>query len=220
MSIVNKTNKQYRDYQIIDIINGIIHLKDHTLSKYKNVIDNVFNQYNSGNIKTIIDAGCSLGGIGLKLATLNGIEKVTLNNVTGSELNTAKEISHLCDISNVEFSYDNIFNITDSYDLTLYFALIHHLLRVKSISDILQMINIQTNMYTVMEIPIKGDALLNKIVQDSKIEDPWSDRYKALYTLDDLTSHISDVFDVLAVNKIEYGSGDLNRYSFVCKSRK
>lgn len=212
-------SKKYNDYQIIDVINGVIHLKNHTLEKYVTVIKNVFNQPNSNNIKTVLDAGCALGGIGLKIATINGIEKVTLNNVTKSELNTSKEIAKLCNISNIEFSDDNIFNIKDNYDLTMYFALIHHLSRVKDITNILQMIRDQTNLYTVIEIPIKGDVLLDKIVEASKIENPWINRYKVLSSVNELSEQIETIFDVLSIYKIEYGSDDLNRYAFVCKTK-
>lgn len=180
MSTDESKNKQYTNYQMIDVVNGELHLKTHTFAKYDVVCNNVFKQSDADSIRTVLDAGCSLGGIGLKIATLNGIYNVMLNNVTISELDTAKEIANLCNITNVEFSSDNILNLNTNYDLTLYFALIHHLLRTKDITDILQIINDQTNLYTVIEIPLRGDASLHNIVEVSNIDNPWSTKYKPL----------------------------------------
>lgn len=223
---INSEVKHYNDYQVIDITGDVITLGSHTLLKYNTVIQNIFNQFDNevtfgkSNIRTVLDAGCSLGGIGLKISKNNNIESVMLNNVTVSELNVSKEIAELCGIKNVIFSSDNIFDVKDRFDLTMYFALIHHLLRCKDITEILQMIRCQTNMYTVMEIPVQGDALLDNIVNASQIQNPWSTRYKALTSVDVLKQSIETVFDVIRVHEIEYGSKDLCRYVFICRIKK
>lgn len=215
--------KKYKDYQYVNIYNNgsinALELESHTLKKF-NIAKSVANECTS-----VLDAGCSLGGIGLSLSFLDNVKSVTLNNITEYELNVAKEIHNelLKNKNNPQhnkeilFSSDNIITLEKEYDLTLYFALIHHILKSETIDFIINMIYHQTKKYTVVEVPLKGDTLLNNVIRDSGLEDPWSDRYVPLINADSFIKYLSGKFQVLSVHHIDYGSDKLIRHAFVCK---
>jgi len=210
-------SKVFNNYQYVEVKNKIVNLKEHTLDKY-NVATEVIKE-----CKTVLDAGCSIGGIGLKLSQESHVESVTLNNITKNELNTAKEIGSLIESKNVKYSDENIFELKDTFDLTMYFALVHHLLRVKSFDEIMEFIKKQTNKYTILEIPIKGDALLDNVIKASQITDAWtatSGRFYPLTSCGTLFTSLSKHFEIVSVQKMHYGSGNLARYAFVCKIKK
>jgi hypothetical protein len=219
-------SKRYNDYQHIEASRGQLELFSHTYDKYvlgSQVVDD--------GCESVLDAGCSLGGIGLKLATHPGVQRVVLNNITKSELARGQEIAGIVGLTDpndpisktsdgrdrvIQFSDQNISDINDTFDLTLYFALIHHLLRVQTIDQILEMIARQTNKYSVIEVPVAGDALLKNIF--NAVHDPERDaRYKALGSCDEFQSHLEKYFTVMSVHRMNYGAGDLVRYAFVCK---
>lgn len=203
-------SNKYINYQYININeNGYMSLDNHTLLKY-NLISN-FKDYNS-----VLDAGCSLGGIGLKLAYDNPNIFITLNNMTDNELNTAREISSNCTILNVNFDDRNLINITESYDLTLYFAILHHIIRTIGVKNTMELIKKQTNMYSIIEIPFKGDALLNKVFNGNY------DNIIELCSVDNFIKCLKEYnFELLEYGHIYYpNSSDLNRYYFKLKKNE
>ena len=206
--------KKYKDYQSIKIdINKKIILEGHTLIKYL-ITNKIITKYH--NQFTLLDAGCSLGGIGLNIAQ-NYNSFITLNNITTNELNTAKEISSLCNITNVEFTNINILNIENKYDITLYFAILHHLLKYKKPEEIIDILKKQTKDYMIIEIPIKGDKLLDLVVNN--IVEPWENNYKILESHNNFINFIkNNNLYILESGKIYYpNSNDLNRYYYLIK---
>ena len=129
----------------------------------------------------------------------------------------------MIEAKNVKYSDENVFDIKGNFDLTMYYALVHHLLRVKTFDEIMVMIVKQTNKYTILEIPVKGDALLDNIIKASQINDPWTattGRYYPLTSCGILFTCLSKHFEIVSVQKMHYGSGNLARYAFVCKINK
>lgn len=206
----NLAKGSYNDYQAINIIEpGMITLLDHTKTKYE-----IAKKHLNSQIESVLDAGCSLGGIGLKLATIPGVTRVVLDNLTVSELDTAREIGDKLGLTNVEFTSETLTNLDINVDMGLYFAIFHHLLRNNSIDELMQLVLRQVNKIAVIELPIKGDALLDMIV--STCDDPWNTRYSALSSVDALKMALGKYFVISEEIKMDYGSGDLNRHAFVC----
>ncbi len=219
-------SKEYNDYQYINIDDkGYMTLENHTLLKYNLTTD-------FKNFKTVLDAGCSLGGIGLKIAYENQNSFITLNNMTDNELNIAREISANCTIFNVNFDDQNLVNLNQQYDLTLYFAILHHIIKSVGLEQTLELIKNQTKKYSIIEIPLKGDALLDRLFNGSVqgTQTQTCCNYKDIDVLPEgPPSALSSVdtfkecltknnFEILDFGKIDYpNSPDLNRYYFKLK---
>lgn len=213
-SLSKLTKGSYNDYQAIDIPEtGVIVLHSHTKTKY-----DIAKKYVTPQITSVLDAGCSLGGIGLKLANDDGISKVILDNITVSELATAKEIGGKLGLTNVEYSSEGLVSLDVKVSMGLYFAIFHHLLRAHSFDDLMKLVIRQVSDVAVIELPIKGDALLANIV--STCEDPWNTRYATLESADSFKNAVSKYFNVVEHIKMDYGNGNLNRHTFVCYIRK
>jgi hypothetical protein len=204
--------KCYTQYQYINIDKfGKISLCDHTLNKYL-IADKVLN-YNN-DYKTVLDAGCCIGGIGLKIQQQFPNINVTLNNITLDEISVANEIKNNLILYNTVINKDNITSIKNKYDVCFYFSLIHHLLRNNSIDNILNIIFKQTNNYAVIEFPIKGDHLLDIVVSNSV--NPIN--YEFLYSLDNLINTISKYVIVKEVIKVDYKNDIFKRYAIICSN--
>lgn len=205
-----KIEKNYVQYQYVNI-NGLgkITLGDHTLNKYC-ITERVLN-YNN-NYKTMLDAGCCIGGIGLKIAQEYPHLHVTLNNITKDEICVAEEIKDNLIISNVTINIDNIIMIKNKYDVCFYFSLIHHLLRDKPLIDILDIIFSQTEHYAVIEFPIKGDKLLDIVISNSQ----YPENYEFLSSLGNLIDVISKYVRVKEVIKVDYLYDSFRRYAVIC----
>lgn len=213
-SMSKLTKGSYNDYQAIDIPEtGVIVLHSHTLTKYE-----IAKKYITPQITSVLDAGCSLGGIGLKLANDDGISKVILDNITVSELETAKEIGGKLGLTNVEYTTEGLVSLDVKINMGLYFAIFHHLLRSHSFDDLMKLVIRQVSDVAVIELPIKGDALLANIV--STCDDPWNTRYATLASVESFKQAVSAYFTVAEHIKMDYGNGDLNRHTFVCYIKK
>jgi hypothetical protein len=207
------TETKFEDYQFIGIDReGQLNLSGHTKLKYQlaNIAVNLLPPD-----FTAIDCGCSLGGIGCKIAHDNPLSHVTLNNLTTSELLTAEKISQWICINNVSFNNTNIVNDARSYDLTMYFALVHHLLKDIPFIQLIQFIHSMTNKYAVMDVPLKGDALLDMIMANGNLH--YNQSFVLLESVEIFQEAIKDYFTIVHSEKIEYGSSDLNRHGFVLK---
>ena len=206
------TEKDYNQYQLVSITsNGTIELKDHTLSKF-NIAERVLKRGDT-RIRTVLDAGCCIGGVGLKIAQENPSIIVTLNNITSDEVLVMESIRKELSINNSVIDTNNVIDINDKYDVTLYFALVHHLLRNYTISDILQTIKKQTRYYSVVEFPVQEDHLLAIVKSNSG----KPENYKFLQTLGSLIDTICSFVNIEEVIRVEYSSPSISRYALVCR---
>lgn len=209
--------KTFDNYQHFDVnSDGELHLRSHTLEKY-----NAFNelvQSNPGDFEgdfTIIDYGCSLGGIGTKIAQQYPNSFVTLNNITKDELNVCVNNINASCLTNIKVNDQNVVNDKSTYDVCLYYALLHHILKIKSFDEIIKMVYDQTKLYAIIELPFSDDALLKKVMEESMTY--YEESYKYLESVDIFCVVVKKWFSVLSSKKIHYGSHDLNRYVFTLK---
>ncbi len=230
------------DYQKILIDhNGKINLFTHTRSKMQIVQETLKLITDRTHPISFLDAGCALGSIGNCIAQDNPNLQVTLNNITKVELDTAKFIAKETLLQNVSFSDCSITDYKASFTCTAYFAVFHHILKNLTIDQVCQVIKSQTNEYAIIELPVQGDILLDKIVganaenTNRSISDVWNTTYKCLQSVNELMSCLQKHFSVISVDKIDYNlhnetfSGnsvslddrpdDLNRFVFVCKMK-
>jgi 2-polyprenyl-3-methyl-5-hydroxy-6-metoxy-1,4-benzoquinol methylase len=209
--IKTMSDKYYINYQYVYIFDKMIELDSHTDIKY-NLAYDLFKEVGSENITSIIDAGCSLGGIALKLAQTFPNIIATCNNITSSELDTAKEIANYTNIQNALFLGNNIMEkpVTTKYDVGLYYAIFHHILRNNNIFTIFAHIKEQVNKYAIIELPFKGDALLDMICNSK-----FNLNYKVLTSPEIFITYLYGYFKLLSYGPIYYPhSPDLNRYYF------
>lgn len=207
----NGFDNLHLNYQHLRVVDTHLEIFGHTKEKYllaKKVIDS------DPSISSVLDAGCSIGGIGSKIAQKYPNTKVMLNNITKNELETAKKIVKDSNLSNVDTSDTNLFDINKKYDLTMYFAILHHIFRFHTPEKVIDMVRRQTNKYAVIEVPLKGDALLAKLLNHSN---HWGNNFFILDSVESFTMFLSkNNLKVLESNKIIYpNSPDLNRYYFI-----
>lgn len=203
------------DYQKISIDrNGIISLHIHTLDKFnllKSILPYLPEKF------SVIDCGCSIGGIGGKIAQLYPKSNIVLNNITKNELDTAKSMfSKLC-LNNIVYDDTNIMSYDKVHDVTLFYALLHHLLRDMTFNELIEKIYKMTNIYSVIELPFYGDVLLAKVVKHGNLK--YENTYKYLENTNNFMSEISKYFEIIDSKKIDYGTDDLNRYGFVLRKK-
>jgi 2-polyprenyl-3-methyl-5-hydroxy-6-metoxy-1,4-benzoquinol methylase len=216
----NNSGKHFNNYQNLSIgENFTVQLHDHTLEKFNYfyfLLENKFiNQHEN---LFILDAGCSIGGIGLKIAQLYPNFTVLLNNINNDEINICSQnIDDLC-MTNISIYSDNLKSLDKQFDCTLYFAILHHLLKFEDKFDnIVDMIKYQTKHYTIIEVPLIGDALLNNIINNSNVN--YHDTFRYLENKDLFLEKFIPFFDIIMCEKIIYGNGDLNRYVFILKKK-
>lgn len=202
----------YQSVRVLSYASNKIELLGHTQDKYL-LAEKIIQKY-SDQISTALDAGCSLGGIGCKIAQRNPSMSVMLNNITESELKFAINLAEQSGCKNTSFNDTNLINIDSKYDLTLYFAILHHIFRQATPAEVIAMVKRQTNKYSVIEIPLKGDTLLNLLMNHSN---HWNENF---YMLEDVQSFSSFLqqngMEVIEHNPIVYpNSPDLNRHYFV-----
>ncbi len=205
-NLITKSYKQYQDVTITR--NCDIVLGSHTAFKY-----NLSTKVMGLTMKSVLDAGGCIGGISLKLAQQYPSCQVTMNNITLNEVDVAKEIKEKLNIQNIVIDTTNITNIKKSYDVTLYFALVHHLLKNMTFKEVIDLIISQTNKCTIIEFPLKGDRLLHEVMK-------WANdtsTYDILQSRGSLEIELNKYFYVREVVKVDYGTDQLLRYAFICK---
>lgn len=209
--IKNTIACEYNEYQYINIDdNCVINLSRHTKEKF-DIVSKLI-KTNNMNHFTIIDYGCCLGGIGSKIAQLYPESKVFLNNITVSELNICEEIKNKLLLSNVTINNNNVTEDKNSYDVCLYFAVLHHILRSKKFDDVINMVLLQTKKYTIIELPFGDDVLLKNVKMAATID--YSNTYYYLENIDIFKKEISKFFNIIDISKIDYNTNELNRYAF------
>lgn len=205
---------RHSNYQFLHIDReGLLHLEGHTLLKFQ-LAEEILSELPKGF--TAIDCGCSLGGIGNLIAQRRPDSQITLNNLTVSELDTAQEVSqHLC-LNNVSFDNTNILTFRErSFDLTMFYALLHHLLKDIPFHELIRFIHSMTHLYTVVDIPLKGDVLLDNIIANGNLA--YHDSFVMLESIETFQEAIKDYYQVVVSRKIDYDSSQLNRWGFVLR---
>jgi hypothetical protein len=205
---------KYDNYQLFTINDeGVIDLTSHTLSKYQ-IVENLIKDK---NVKTILDARCYVGGIGLKLAQEFPELQIHLNNETVDELEKAQKNAKSCMLFNVAFTAVPVQMIRphrlQKYDVTMYYSTFHHLLKTMTIDEIILIVRSQTQKYCIIETPIMGDSLLDKIMkQPGRVEN-----FRCLASPETFRYHL--IMNQLKVNKcikLNYENNNLIRYAYIC----
>ena len=212
--IKKKINRKYTKYQHMNIDeNGTLDLFSHTLIKY----EIAYNLIKEKVPSTVLDARCCLGGIGLKLAQDFPDLNIHLANPDTDELNKTKQLSTDCMIFNTTFIPDQLSEIKSirntKYDLVIYYSLFHHLLKTLPIDEIIRRAKLQIGKYCIIEVPMRGDALLNRVMKlGTTVEN-----FQCLASPDTFRYYL--ILHRLKVNRcirINYGDSRLNRYAYVC----
>jgi len=207
--------RSYDDYQHYDITcDGAYVLRSHTLEKY-----NIFLKLakNLDQKFSIVDYGCSIGGIGMKIAQDFPLSDATLNNITIKELDICQyNIDNSC-VQNVILTNQNMIDDNKSYDVCMYFAILHHILKNKTMDECIEIILKQIKTYAVIELPFGHDVLLKDVVSNSITN--YKDTYYYLETIDRFVEKINQYFIVEYCEKIDYETDNLNRYAFILKKR-
>lgn len=208
-SIESNVKSKYKNYQYINIDGqGQLSLYKHTLNKFaivKKLLNNIDYPF------TLIDYGCCLGGIGCSVAQMYPKSQITLNNITQNELIVCNDIVKKCLLMNVVIENKNIVDDNNSYDICLYFAILHHILKNKTMDEIIQILMIQVKKYCVIELPFGDDALLKMVINDMAID--YKESFYYLETLEIFKEKIEKYFRVIDIVKIDYESDNLNRYA-------
>lgn len=204
------------DYQIGDINElGQININSSTLMKY-NVFNKIFTDENIKNNSSFLDAGCCIGLIGLKLLQTYPNLSGTFCNINKDELDKVK-LNYKKSIikSRAEFISDNAIHIGKKYDITIYFSLIHHLLRNNDIEFILEKIYNQTNNISVVEIPLFHDVLLQNLI--SSID--HNANFNFTINLFTIIKKLEIYFNIIDIIKIDYKNNELCRYAFILSKK-
>jgi len=211
--------KDYDIYQhfTTDANKGLV-LRDHTAEKGRiaHIACNMMRDAKKDF--TLLDAGCAIGGLGLSVAINYPESKVTLNNITATELQTCWEVANGLHVD-VEFNSENITSYSKRHDVCLYFAIFHHILKSTSFEDVIKIIKRQCAKYAVIELPVQGDVLLNMVLKNVS-GDAWSANYKNLLSEQALYDALSEHFDVVCSCQVDYKNHELLRYAYICKIRE
>lgn len=203
------------DYQHFKIdYNNHIELYRHTLDKFK-MTERLIPLYKKeDNIIRVLDAGCCFGGIGFKIAQTHSNVVVTLNNITESELKKMNELNSLLNLKNLDINSDNILEHFGTYDIGLYFSLVHHMLKNGDLKFVLNKIFSQCNI-AIIEFPIQGDGLLK--VNSNKLEEDKKSNYNVLVSLSILIENLEKHVKIYEIVRMNYNNDNIIRYSIICK---
>jgi hypothetical protein len=210
---VSSTTKRIDNYQSIVLRDGEVMLSSHTLKKFKYVND-LIRFAGARNIISVVDYGCAFGGIGMCVAKRFPSMQVSMFNIDAGEVDVCKEMIEFLKLGNAHACLQNVVNSDEQYDITLYFALLHHVLKSKSMAEVVNMISQQTLKYAIIEVPIGNDALLGIVKTNAALDYDCS--FKYLETVESFADMFKSRFELMKSEKIEYpNSPDLNRYVFV-----
>ena len=107
----------------------------------------------------------------------------------------------------------NLIEDTNSYDVTLYFAILHHILKNYTLDQVIELVYKQTKKYCVIELPFNQDVLLKNVIRYST--SVYEKSFKYLENTEIFEKVIQDKFDIMYSTKVDYGSKDLDRYAYV-----
>lgn len=182
---------------------------------------------------TFLDAGCCIGLIGIKIIQDFPLSSGRMCNLDPDEILEAERLidklriqrgSNQDSAGTLKVEHRNVLHIEDSFDITLYFSLIHHLLRLTNFENIIHLISKQTKKVAVIECPVGGDVLMAKVKEiglensddDGRLE--YSKRYsylESISTICDGIKRFAPELNVSKIIKIEYDSEQLQRYVFI-----
>lgn len=214
--IINSVGREitikYNDYQYIEISKeGNIMLGNHTLDKFT-IVKNFIGLVGMDEF-SLIDYGCSIGGIALSVAQMWPRSKVFLNNITRGELVICNKIKKDLLISNAVIENKNIVSDERVYDICLYFAILHHILKNMKFDDVMKMVLRQVGRYAVIELPFGHDALLSTVKNGARLR--YEETFCFLENIDVFKEKIEKYFTVRDIIKMDYKNDNLNRYAFV-----
>lgn len=203
-------SKTYNNYQKLTIDeNGVINLYSHTKDKY-DFFDKF--KYLLKPNSSICDMGCSIGGIGSKIAQMIPDSKVDLVNIDAHEVDICQEIKETICLSNIRIINDRIPNVKNIYDCGLYYAIVHHLMKDYTFDDILKMIKSQNRNIVIIEFPLEKDVLLQKIAKEGNLN--YNQTFYYLTNLEILSNKLKEHFNILDYKQIDYGTTELYRFVF------
>lgn len=165
------------------------------------------------HLNSVLDIQSTATGVGLKLAQDFPNILVTLGCATNEEISDTRNIISNCSVYNASVISGSMVDFKptngDRYDLVLYHSVI---LDLKKISNLFQSIRNQVGRYFVLEVPIKGDAQLNKIIktQTKKTYECLLSPYKFR------TYMCANGIKVNRCYHIDYGSRQIKRFLFIC----
>jgi hypothetical protein len=208
-----KNDIMFDHYQKASINNnGAIALYGHTLEKFNSFLKL---HYYLPEKFTVVDHGCNIGSIGGKIAQIYKNAFVTFININESEVDTLKFFFNDACISNYCLIKRNLMTIRNKYDVTLFFAILHHILKTHTISEVVDYVYETTNLFSIIEVPCGDDALLAMVKKHGALD--YNDTFAYLENIDKFKDAFSNKFVVLDCYKIDYQSHDLNRYILVLK---
>lgn len=201
-------------YQSGNIDNKNVTLYKDTLSKY-NIVEKLLKTINGENIN-VIDYGCVNGLLGIKIKKEYDNVNMVLCTSEDDEINASMENIKK---SGLELSIKKLYlspkTLTDEkYDITLFFAIVHHLLhQTKSKEFLLNMLVKNTKKYSIIEVPLKEDTHFNAYAKSCPEE------FKIFETIDNVKEFLSSKFIILYIDKVNYPQygNKYCRYAFTCK---
>lgn len=210
--LISKSFSNYQHYIINN--DGKLILKSHTLQKAL-IAENI-----AKIVKpiSILDPGCSYGAIGIYLKTIYPHIDITLNNLDNNELTEAYNMANWIGCYGIKYINKNFMDIPlVKYDLTLCYALVHHILRTYTIDEFLIFIKILTKKIAIIEFPLKGDILLDQVIASTNqpTQYLWENRYRCLSDIAMLRTKLSEYGNIVDVIEMNYEQNGLKRFSFV-----
>lgn len=214
MSYLDTHIKQkFTTYDMLRIDNEMI-IIDYPTKPYHIIFDLIQHT----NLNSVLDIQSTVTGIGLKLAQDFPNILVTLGCDTSDENTDTRSIISNCLIYNASVKCGNVVEFKpangDRYDLVLYHTIILDLLQTKKPSDLFQFVRNQVGKYFILEVPIKGDVILTKILKNQK-----KSNYEYLLTPYTFRTYLCA--NKIKVNRcihIDYGSRQMKRFMFICST--
>jgi len=193
--------------------NNIIMPYGSTESKYKAAEKGISYLENKEKF-SFMDFGCCFGAIGLKIKQEFKDSNCNMSGVNKEELEIVKNISSFLNIDGVNIIKKNVISIEASYDLTLYFSLVHHVIYRYGFENLAKLISKQTNNVAVVEFPMHDDVLCQKVLKEKS----------SLMNDENIVKVFSKFFDILDKIEIFYPhkgekNTQLNRICYIIKKK-
>jgi len=203
-----RLKQKYPTYDTLKIEEDIIVI-DYPIKQYHLIFDLIQKM----NLNNVLDTQSNITGVGLKLAQDFPNILVTLECHTVDECNDTRNIISNCLIYNACVTHGIVKPTNgDRYDLVLYHTIIFDLLQTKKPSDLFQLVRNQVGKYFILDVPIKGDIVLAKIIKNHK-----KNNYEYLLTPYTFRTYLCA--NKIKVNRcihIDYGSRQIKRFMFIC----
>lgn len=165
---------------------------------------------------SVLDVGCAEGAMGAAIAQARPSSSVRVVNGSPHEAEGVRALVAAAAGGNIAFEHAWVTAKTAPADVTLWFAVLHHILSGTSPEDAVNMVADVTAKIAVVEVPIHGDALLSNWMQKTA-----AGTYDVLRDRDTARAWLETRFDVVAQEDMTYAgtAGDLVRVAFTCRRR-